>query len=498
MPKRIIVVGAGPGGLASAMLLAQKGYSVDVYEAKAQVGGRNGRIELGAYAFDIGPTFFLYKPLLEEVFQRCGLKLQDYVELTPLDPLYQLVYDDQTRLYPSSNPTAMKAEIGRVFPGREAGYDRYLREEAKRFETIIEVLKMPFMSLSDYLKPKVIFGLRDLDPFRSLYDRLKLYFEDERLIYAMAFQAKYLGMSPWECPSAFTILSYMEHAFGLDHVQGGLNQLARAMAQAATELGARIHLNEPVNQLLVRNNRDIYGVELRQDLHEYADAVVLNGDFAGTITKLLAESARPTYSNAKLKKRAYSCSAFMLYLGLDRVYDHLSHHNIFFSEDYRSNVNDLTERKVLTPNASFYVHNPSRIDGSLAPKGHSSLYVLVPVPNTLAAIDWPTIKAAYRDQVLDWLETRAGLSDVRAHIQVEHIITPADWRDDFNVYEGAIFNMAHSFNQMMFFRPHNRFNSTKGLYLVGGGTHPGSGLPTIYQSAIISADLIERDLPLNS
>ena len=494
MAKRVIVIGAGPGGLASAMLLAKQGYSVDVYEARSQVGGRNGQLTLGPYHFDIGPTFLLYKPLLEEVFQRCALSLTDYVTLHRLDPLYQLVFDDQTRMYPSSNHEKMKAEIKRVFPGREAGYARYLKEESQRFNTIIDVLRMPFLSLFDYLHPKVLFGLRDLDPFRSLYDRLKLYFEDEQLIYAMAFQAKYLGMSPWECPSAFTILSYMEHEFGLDHVQGGLNQIAMGMAQAATDLGALIHINQPVKRILMREGKVAYGVELANGIKEYADAVVLNGDFAGTLPRLINEADRPAYSNKKIAKLNYSCSAFMMYLGLDTQYTELAHHNIFFSKDYRSNVEDLTKRLKLTPEAAFYVHNPSLLDPTLAPKGHSSLYVLVPVPNCRADIDWAQHKAVFKEEVITWLETRAGLSDIRSHIQVMETLTPEDWRDDFNVYEGAIFNMAHSFNQMMFFRPHNRFNRTKGLYLVGGGTHPGSGLPTIYQSAIISSELIRQDL----
>lgn len=489
--KKIAIIGAGPGGLAAAMLLAHEGYDVHVYEQKSQVGGRNGRITLNdEYHFDIGPTFFLYKPLLDEVFEKVGRKLEDMVKLYPLDPLYQLYFRNKT-LYPSSDPDKMRAEITRVFPGNERGFDQYLIQENRRFEAISKVLKIPFTQLRDYLHPHVLAGLPYLDPLRSLYQHLRRYFKDEELVYAMAFQAKYLGMSPWECPSAFSILSYMEHRFGLFHVEGGLNALALAMKQTAEALGATFHFNAKVNHIHIKNKR-VHAIEVNGTTIS-VDGAILNGDFAHSIQHLVNQEHRPSWSNRKLKQKQYSCSTFMLYLALDTQYNHLHHHNLIFAEDYKSNVLDMTERFVLTPDASFYVHNPVALDPTVAPQGHSALYVLVPVPNTMADINWNDLKDDYTQRVLQFLEERARCTNIKNHIVAQKVITPFDWRDDFGVYLGATFNMAHSFDQLLYFRAHNRFNDISNLYLVGGGTHPGSGLPTIYQSALISTQLLKED-----
>jgi phytoene desaturase len=489
--KRIAIIGAGPGGLAAAMLLAHEGFDVHVYEQKSQVGGRNGRLTLeGGYHFDIGPTFFLYKPLLDEVFEKVGRKLEDYVTLYPLDPLYQLMFKDKT-LNPSSDPVKMRKEIERVFPGNEKGFDRYLIEEKARFNAISKVLKLPFTKITDYLHPDVVTGLPYLDPFRSLYQRLQRFFNEEELIYSMAFQAKYLGMSPWECPSAFSILSFMEHEFGLFHVKGGLNALSEAMAEVARSFGATIHLNAKVSHIEVKQKR-VQSITVNDEVI-MVDGAILNGDFASSIQELIEEQHRPSWNNIKIEKKAYSCSTFMLYLGLDTQYKHLEHHNLVFSSDYKNNVLDMTKRLKLTSDASFYIHNPVLLDPSVAPAGHSALYVLVPVPNTLANIDWNDFKEEYTQTVIQFLEERAGCTDLSKHIQQIHTITPFDWRDKFGVYLGATFNMAHSFDQLLYFRAHNRFNDISNLYLVGGGTHPGSGLPTIYQSALISVALLKED-----
>lgn len=488
---KIGIIGAGPGGLAAAMLLAYEGFDVHVYEQKAHVGGRNGRLTLkDAYHFDIGPTFFLYKPLLDEVFEKVGHKLEDFVSLHPLDPLYQLTFKNKI-LYPSSNPEKMRSEIMRVFPGNEHGYDRYLKEETRRFHAIKKILKLPFSRLTDYLHPDVLAGLPHLDVFRSLFQRLSHFFKDEELVYAMAFQAKYLGMSPWDCPSVFSILSFMEHNFGLYHVEGGLNALCSAMQKSAQSLGATFHFNAKVTHIHSKDQK-VTAIDVNGESKK-VDGVIVNGDFAHSIQELVDNAFRPSWNNQKIRQKHFSCSTFMVYLALDTRYDHLLHHNLYFAEDYKSNVYDLTQRLVLTPDASFYVHNPVVMDATLAPAGHSSLYVLVPVPNIKANIDWNALKSDYTQRVLDFLQERARCTNVRDHIVDMHVITPFDWRDHYGVHLGATFNMAHSLDQLLYYRPHNRFNDFHNVYLVGGGTHPGSGLPTIYQSALISAQMIKED-----
>lgn len=181
----------------------------------------------------------------------------------------------------------------------------------------------------------------------------------------------------------------------------------------------------------------------------------------------------------------------MLYLGIDTQYT-IAHHNIFFSKDYKGNVEDIVSNKGLTEDFSFYVQNPWKTDSTLAPAGHSTLYVLVPVPNLTANTDWSKIQTEYTEKVLQALEKRAGLEDIRQHIKIQKVITPLNWQDDANVYQGAVFNMGHNIMQMLHRRPHNKYEDLEHCYLVGGGTHPGSGLPTIMESGNIAANLIEK------
>lgn len=489
--KRIVVIGAGPGGLAAAMLLSHQGYSVDVLEMKSSVGGRNGSLHVGAYRFDIGPTFFIYPPILEEVFEKSGLAMNEYIPLDSLDPLYTLYMNDGKIMRPSPNHETTKNEIQRLFPGDEIGYTAYLEHGEKRFKAITPLLKLPFFHPGHFLRRSVIQSIPYLELSKSLHDHLKKFFRHPEMIHAMAFQAKYLGMSMWEAPSMFSILSYMEHAFGLHTVTGGLNQIAASMQRAAEDKGVRFHFNATVKRVITVGKK-VVGVELLDGTKRYADAVVMNADFATGI-QLLDEALRPAFTNKKLAQKEYSCSTFMIYLGLNKEFPQLSYHSIIFAHDYAKNVEETTKTLILSDDPSVYVHYPNAHDATMAPEGHSTLYLLVPVPNLRAAIDWPSIQDEYVKKIIKLVEHRTGV-EITPHIQAMKTISPLDWKNDYGVYEGAVFNLSHKLSQMLMFRPHNRFTPAKGFYLVGGGTQPGSGLPTIYQSALITAEQVRKDL----
>jgi phytoene desaturase len=484
--KKIAIIGAGPGGLATSLLLAHKGYDVTIFEANDRVGGRSSFVEKDGFRFDAGPTFFIYRYVLDEIFATIGKTLDDVVTLKKIEPLYDLFFDQKV-FRPYQDHALMMKEIHRVFPGEEKGYQLYLKKEAKRFKKLIPVLRLPFHSPLTFFHPNVLSALDEIDLGKSLYQRLKQYFHDDQLIYSMAFQAKYLGMSPWECPSLFSILSFMEHEYGIYHVMGGLHQVNEAMATLAMTMGVTIKLNHPVEQLVVQGHR-IDKLKVKGKLRQFDD-VVINGDFANAMA-LIDNKARPKkYRDTQLPKLQYSCSTFNLYLGLDKLYP-LAHHNIVFSKDYKQYVSELTNTLTLSADPSFYVHNPSVIDPTLAPAGKSSLYILVPVPHLKANIDWRRQKEAYVQTIIHRLKKLPGLKDIEKHIVVKHAISPLDWQQDYHVYLGANFNLSHQFSQLLYWRPHNRFQGFKNLFLVGGGTHPGSGLPTIYQSALIASRLI--------
>jgi phytoene desaturase len=273
-------------------------------------------------------------------------------------------------------------------------------------------------------------------------------------------------------------------------VQGGLSEISAAMAKVAGKHGVNIHLNAPVDKLLIEQG-SVKGVVLADGSRVLADETIVNADFARAMQTLVPPGILKKYSPERLRKKRYSCSTFMLYLGIDKAFLDLPHHSIVFARDYHKNIDDIFRTLKLSDDISFYIRNSSITDDRVAPAGKSGIYVLVPVPNNSSGIDWATEKSRFRDLVLDAIAARTPMGDLRPHIEVESVITPADWEQS-GVFYGATFNLAHNMTQMLYFRPHNKFEELDHCYLVGGGTHPGSGLPTIYQSGLIAAHLIGK------
>jgi phytoene desaturase len=296
-------------------------------------------------------------------------------------------------------------------------------------------------------------------------------------------------MSPWDCPGLFTMIPYTEHAHGVYHVQGGLCRISDAMAQVAREYGASIHTSQPVRRVLTKGRRAV-GVELESGEKIECDDVVINADFGYAISRLFDPDQVKRYKPETLRKKNWSCSTFMMYLGLDRAYPEAEHHTIVFARDYKGNLDDISHRKKTSEDISIYVRNSAATDPGTAPPGHSALYILVPVPNNFSGIDWSQEKVRYRERVLRILAERSPYTDIEQHIREELIVTPEDWEHKLGVYQGATFNMGHNWSQMLFMRPHNKFEEVDHCFLVGGGTHPGSGLPTIFESARISSNLL--------
>lgn len=492
--KKIAVLGAGPGGLAVAMLLAYKGYEVDVYEKQPHVGGRTSSIQLGDYTFDMGPTFLNMLYIAEEIFELTGRKLEDYVELYDLNPMYQLIFHDK-KLNMTRDAQEMIRQIDERFPGNADGYMRYMRDTKKKLEVLAPVLQSPMNRFTDMLKPHVLRAVGELEIGKSLVDTLSKFYKQEELQLAFTFQSKYLGMSPWESPGAFSILSYIEHAYGVYHIKGGLNQLTKAMAAVVEELGGRIHVNSGVKQLLI-DKKTVLGFELENDVRVLADEVVINGDFGYVMSRLVEPGVLKKYAPEKLEKKPLSCSTFMLYLGVNKRFN-LPHHTIWFAKDYKKNVEEITKVKLLSNDPSIYIQNAVVTDETVAPAGKSALYILVPVPNNTSGIDWDKMTAPFRELILDMVSEKLHVN-IREFIEEERVISPKDWEQDMHVYKGATFNLGHQLTQMLAFRPRNKFEELEHCWLVGGGTHPGSGLPIIIESARITANslLAEHNEPL--
>jgi len=491
---RVVIVGAGPGGLASAMLLAKAGLEVTVVEKRGTVGGRTSTMEEDGFQFDVGPTFFLYPQVLREIFAATGHSLEKEVPMYRLDPQYRLVFGGGGQVDATPDVERMKAQIASISPGDASRLESYFRDNREKLLRFMPILQTAFESWRDLLTPTMLRMLPLVRPWRSLDSDLRKYFKDDRIRLGFSFQSKYLGMSPFSCPSLFSILSFLEYEHGVFHPVGGCGAVTQAMARIAEGMGVRILRNTPVKQMLIEG-RKVTGVET-EDETIHADAVVVNADFAQAMQKMVPNHLRRRWSNERIEKKQFSCSTFMMYLGIEGRYDEVKHHTIYLSKDYEQNLRDIEHDHNLTSkDPSFYVQNACVTDPSLAPKGMSTLYVLVPVTHESANVNWDWQEAGFRALALRQLE-KIGITDVERRIRVERRLTPAGWNSEFHLHLGATFSMAHSLKQMLHLRPHNRFEDLDGVYLVGGGTHPGSGLPVIFESARITSRLLLEDMQL--
>jgi len=491
---RVIIVGAGPGGLASALLLAKSGIEVTILEKQKWVGGRTHVWEKDGYKFDNGPTFFHFPEVIENIFQAIGKDAHEELGLIPIDPNYRLVFGAGGHIDATCDLDLMTERIQELSGEKNAkGFRKFIKDNRKKLDRSRNCLQSPWDSVTNIISRRAFSAATVLRPWKSVATDLKQKFPDPRVRLAMSFQTKYLGMSPFHAPSLFTILSYLEYAHGIFHAEGGLGQISERMANIAREMGVEIKLGEKVEELIFESDRSkkITGVRTSENTYT-ADKVVINADFATAMKGLLPNKRRKRWSDAKLDKKGYSCSTFMLYLGVDKLYAEQPHHQIYAAKDYEANLDDIVNGKVPWEDPSVYVQNACVTDPSMAPEGHSTLYVLVPVPNMKYDIDWDEIKEGYRDVIIKQME-KLGFEGVADHIVSETIVTPKDWGER-NIYRGAVFNLAHNIRQMLWMRPNNRFEEVENLYLVGGGTHPGSGLPTIYESGRISSKLICADL----
>jgi phytoene desaturase len=480
------------------MLLSQAGAAVTVFEKSATVGGRSASIDVaagpGRFRFDTGPTFFLYPRVLEDIFAACGRDLNREVELIRLDPQYELLFESGGRIRATPDLPRLQAEVARLAPEDAAALPRFMADNRKKLAAFKPVLETEFNGLAALFQKDMLRALPLMRPFRTVDSDLGTYFRDERVRLAFSFQSKYLGMSPYRCPSLFTILSFMEYEFGVFHPVGGCGAVMQAMARVAREMDVQFRLNEPVRQVLFTGRRAT-GI-LTESGEEHFDAVVINADFAHAMQALVPNPLRRRWTDKKLAAKKFSCSTFMLYLGLEGTEPGLAHHTIYLSADYRRNIAQIEAGAAPPSDPSFYVQNACVTDPSLAPPGHSTLYMLIPVGNRRGeGIDWAREQPRFRALAIDRL-ARLGVKDVEKRIRVEKILTPQAWEQDYAIHRGATFNLTHSLDQMLCFRPRNRFEDLDRVYLVGGGTHPGSGLPVIFEGARITARLLADDLGL--
>ncbi|KAG2388661.1 hypothetical protein C9374_000100 [Naegleria lovaniensis] len=398
-PARIGIVGGGPGGLATAMILSAKGFQVTLFEKSPIVGGRTSSLQVGHSKFDLGPTFLMMKFVLDKVFQDSGKNSSNYMKFQRLDPMYRLQFnkDKYMDCYDFSQRDKMIQELRRVVPEDVSGYERWSEWESKRYEHLIPLLQKSYSSHSDIVSMHSVKALPYMQFPKSLHEMLGDFYKNPLSKLSFSFQSKYLGMSPFTCPAYYGIIAFVEHAFGVYHVEGGLSEIPRTMAMAASENGTTLKLNTPVTELLIdQRSRTVKGVKVKENGQEeneyYFDEVVLNADFPYAVHQLIpnAENLLRQWKPSKIAKKKFSCSTFMMYLALDKEYPEIQHHTISFADDYSANLKAISEG-YMTDDLSIYVRNSCVNDKTVSPKGKSGLYVLVPIPNLMDSqgkIDW--------------------------------------------------------------------------------------------------------------
>ena len=475
-----VIIGSGFGGLASAIRLGARGYRVTVLEKMDAPGGRAYVHRQDGFTFDAGPTIVTAPFLLEELWAMCGRKLSDDIELRPVDPFYQLRFDDGTIINYSGDPDKMRAEVARISPGDVKGFEKFMEASKATFDVgFTELAHVPFGNFTDMAK--VAPDLMRLQAYYTVFGQASRFVKDERLRVMLSFHPLLVGGNPFATTSVYSMIAYLERRWGVHFAMGGTGRLVACMAELIKGQGGELRCNTEVKRIIVENGAAA-GVQLASGETVAAEIVVSNADAAFTYRTLLGDMKRKRWTDKKIDRATYSMSLFVWYFGTNRRYEDVEHHTILLGPRYRGLLEDIFKRKVLAKDFSLYLHRPTATDPSLAPDGCDAFYVLSPVPHLDSGTDWKTEAEPYRQAIESFLgqSILPGLKDA---VVSSRVMTPLTFQDDLLSYKGAAFGMEPVLTQSAWFRPHNKSEEVDRLFIVGAGTHPGAGLPGVLSSA---------------
>ncbi len=487
----IIVIGSGFGGLSAAIRLQAQGHRVTILEKRDKPGGRAYVYEQDGFIFDGGPTIITAPWLIHDLFTRGGKRTEDYIKIVPIDPFYNIRFEDGSVFHYNGVRDDVLREIRRFNPADVEGYHRFLSATEKIFKKGFELIDKPFTHFSDMVR--IIPDLVRLQSHKSVAAFVNQYIKDDRLRQVFSFHPLLIGGNPFQSTSIYALIHKLEQEFGVWFAMGGTGALVRALTRLFQDIGGQLRLNTEVAEIRIdERTRRATGVRLGEGEFLPAGAVVSNADVAFTYLKLVPPRFRRKYTDLKVRRMRYSMSLFVIYFGTDRRYEHIAHHEILMGPRYQGLVDDIFTRKHLAEDFSLYLHRPTATDPSLAPAGCDSWYVLSPVPHLGGASDWTKMAGPYRDRIIKYLEERY-LPDLSKHIVTEHHIDPLHFRDTLNSYLGSAFSVEPILTQSAWFRPHNRSEDVPNLYFVGAGTHPGAGLPGVLSSGKIVAEMLGEE-----
>jgi phytoene desaturase len=475
-----IVIGSGFGGLAAAVRLGARGYRVTVVERLDQPGGRARVFRDGGFIFDAGPTVITAPFLLEELWELCGRRLEDEVDLRPVDPFYRIRFDDGTEFDYSGEADRMREEVARFSPGDVEGYEAFVEMSERIFRVGFEQLgHVPFSSPLDMAR--IAPAMIRLKSYRTVYGLVSSYVKSEKLRQVLSFHPLLVGGNPFTTTSIYSLIAYLERKWGVHFPIGGTGALVRGLLGLIEGQGGSVRLNADVDSVIVRDGRAV-GVRLASGEEMDSDIVVSNADAAWLYRHMVPESARSRWTDKRIDTARYSMGLFVWYFGTKRQYPDVAHHTILLGPRYRGLLDDIFSKKTLADDFSLYLHRPTLTDPGLAPEGCDTFYVLSPVPNLAGDPDWTRQTEPYRARIESYLESTVlpGLSD---ELVASRVLQPLDFRNELKAFRGAAFGMEPILTQSAWFRPNNASEDVEGLYLVGAGTHPGAGLPGVLSTA---------------
>jgi phytoene desaturase len=487
----VIVIGAGVGGIAIAAHLAQRGQRVIVVEKNAWPGGRCDHFARDGHHFNTGPTLLIMPHVYEQEFAALGVSLRERLDLRRVDPTYHLVFDDGSQLALTSDLERMYEQLEAIEPGSFQGFLRYLSEGARHYDVAMDKLvEHDFRTASDFFALRNAPLLFSLDPLARHYHHMASYFKEPRLKAAFTFQDVYMGLSPFEAPSTFSMMASTELAHGVWYPIGGMYQVVVALMEIARQAGVEFLFHAPVARIDVSDQR-ARGVTLTDGRRLEADIVVANADLPYVYQRLLPNSAMADQFNSK----QFSCSAISFFWGVDKTYPELYPHTLFLADAYQENFERIAQLRELPDNPSLYIHAPARLDPEAAPAGQDTLIAVVPVGHLDKAgrQDWLHIRASARQAVFARLAL-LGITDLPAHLKFEVNYTPLSWRKRYNLTLGSTHGLSHTLSQLGYLRPHNRHPLYHNLYFVGASTHPGTGVPTALVCARLVAERVMDEL----
>lgn len=481
--KKVAIIGAGIGGLATACLLGKKGFDVTVFEKNEQPGGRCSIFEKDGFLFDMGPSWYLMPDVFEHFFGLVGEKIQDHLDLIKLNPSYRVFFKDEG---PTVDLFADLEKDAPVFERLEKGSFGKIKDYMKKSEEHYRIAMDKFIyknydSIFDFFSLDLILEGLKLNILSKMQNYVERYVKDSRIQKLLQYQLVFLGNSPYNAPAIYNIMSHVDFNMGVFYPQGGIYKITEALVNISKKYGTKYRLNTPVSKINTENGK-VTGLTTSKGDEIPFDMVISNADLHHTETSLLSEEDR-SYDQKYWDTRVLAPSGLVLYLGIEGKIDNALHHNLIFSKDWKKNFSQIFDRPVWPDDPSFYICVPSKTDTSVAPEGKENIFVFVPIASGLDYSEEQL--GTYADRIISTIQKEMGIPDLNKRIIVKRIFCVKDFRNRYNSFRGSALGLAHTLFQTAIFRPNNISKKVEGLFHTGGNTNPGIGVPM----CLISAEL---------